>query len=54
MLSEHVVLKTFESKKNKNTNRLTDLEKLVVTKRDRWGGVDRRFGIGMCTLRYME
>ena len=40
-----------------NRNRLTDFEKLMVTKGDMWWGVgemDWAFGIGMCTLTYME
>ena len=35
-------------------NRLTDLEKLMVTKGDRWERVDWEFGTGVGTLRYME
>ena len=38
-------------------NRLIDfVNKLMVTKGDRWGrgGMDRGFGIGICTLRYMD
>ena len=34
--------------------RLTDSEKLTVTKGDRWGRRDRGFGIGICTLEYMD
>ena len=39
-----------------NKNRLTDFEKHVVTKGDRWRGRGRDwgFGIGICTLRYMD
>ena len=38
-----------------NRNRLTDFEKLMVTKGDGPGwGMDRGVGIGLCTLRYME
>ena len=36
-----------------NRNRLTDLEKLMVTKADRLRG-DSGFGIGICKLKYME
>ena len=38
-----------------NRNRLTDFEKLLVTKGDRWGGgVDWGIGTGICPMRYME
>ena len=38
-----------------NSNRLTDFEKLTVTKCDRWrGGMDSGFVISICTLRYMK
>ena len=39
-----------------NRNRLTDFEKLTITKGDRWewGAMDRGFGIHICTLWYME
>ena len=33
--------------------RLTDFEKLMVTKGNRWGG-GVGFGMGICTPRYME
>ena len=39
-----------------NRNRLTDFEKLMVTKADRlrWGETDWEFGIGIFTLRNVE
>ena len=37
-----------------NRNRLTDFEKLMVTKGDEGGRMDWGFGIGTCTVRYME
>ena len=38
-----------------NRNRLTDFEKLAVTKGDRWvEGIDWQLRISMCTLGYME
>ena len=37
------------------TNRLTDFKnKLIFTKGEKWGGMDWEFGIGICTLLYME
>ena len=39
----------------KNRNGLTDYEKLLVTKGNRWrGGVDWGFGTGICALRCVE
>ena len=37
-------------------DRLTDFENFMVTKGDRWGmgGMDWGFGIGICTLSYIE
>ena len=38
-----------------NRNRLTVFEnKLMVTKRDKCGGLDWGFGIGICTVRCMH
>ena len=64
-VSQIVKDKTYhlQVKSKKDTNEFicrteTDLQtlktNLMVTKGDRWGGMDWGFGIGMCTLRYME
>ena len=49
---------TQKKKKNplQKRNRLTDFEKLMVTKGDRWrvGRTNSGLGIGTCTLRYKE
>ena len=48
--------KRYRSTPMQNKNRLTAFEnKLMVTKGDRGGrGMDFLFGIGICTLKYME
>lgn len=45
------------SRNDNSLHRFTDFENnLSVTKGDRWklGGMDCGFGMGMCTLKYME
>ena len=38
-----------------NGNRLKDLEKLMVTRREGWGeGIVRKFGVDMYTLLYLK
>ena len=43
-------------KRKKETDSYTDFEKLMVTNGERWGlgGMDWGFGIGICTVQYME